>query len=289
MVECGAPQPAQPFSVRWLCTNVHFPASKKRPYTWEARQGVLDNLVALTDGGTTPMLVGGDLNFGLGGLRSGLQQAGLPAQETFIAKSRENKFRHGDLAVALGGLVAIQENSEMGASFGGVSDNHDVVLVPLARVGSGVPSQMVSSASAGQPGLQLVPPPPPPAEQLSEQPPTPPRQPPAGAGKPPRQPPAGAGTAGAAKRPSLPAAPGEEPARRRVSLTPSLSPSPPTPSSPPSPPSHDSAEPEAPAAAASSAPAAGKGMAEVKAEVKEKAPRQLRASSAPAAGKHELN
>ena len=116
VVECGAPQPAQPFSFRWLCTNVHNPASKKRPFTWEARQGVLDNLVALTDGGTTPMLVGGDLNFGLVGLRSGLQQAGLPAQETFIAKSRENKFRHGDLAVALGGLVAMQENSEMGAS-----------------------------------------------------------------------------------------------------------------------------------------------------------------------------
>ena len=116
VVESGAPQPAQPFSFRWLCTNVHCPASKKRPYTWEARQGVLDNLVALTDGGTTPMLVGGDLNFGLVGLRSGLQQAGLPAQETFIAKSRENKFRHGDLAVALGGLVAMQENSEMGAS-----------------------------------------------------------------------------------------------------------------------------------------------------------------------------
>ena len=115
VVESGAPQPAQPFSFRWLCSNVHCPASKKRPYTWEARQGVLDNLVALTDGGTTPMLVGGDLNFGLGGLRSGLQQAGLPAHETFIAKSRENKFRHGDLAVALGGLVAMQENSEMAA------------------------------------------------------------------------------------------------------------------------------------------------------------------------------
>ena len=117
VVASGASQPAEPFSFRWLCTNVHCPVSKKRPFTSEARQGVLDNLVALMrDGGTTPMLVGGDLNFGLGGLRSGLQQAGLPAQETFIAKSRENKFRHGDLAVALGGLVAMQENSEMGAS-----------------------------------------------------------------------------------------------------------------------------------------------------------------------------
>ena len=116
VVECGAPQPAQPFSVRWLCTNVHCPASKKRRYTRAARQGVLDNLVALTDGGTTPMLMGGDLNFGLVGLKSGLQQAGAPENKTFIAKSREKKFRHGDLAVALGGLVAMQENSEMGAS-----------------------------------------------------------------------------------------------------------------------------------------------------------------------------
>ena len=80
----------------------------------EARQGVLHGLVALSGGGTTPMVVGGDLNFGLVGLRAGLQEAGLPAQKTFIAKSRENNFKHGDLAVALGGLVAMQENSEMG-------------------------------------------------------------------------------------------------------------------------------------------------------------------------------
>ena len=61
--------------------------------------------------------------------------------------------------LALSGFVAMQENSDMGASFDGLSDAHDVVLVPLARVGSGVPSQMVSSASAGLSGLQLVPPP----------------------------------------------------------------------------------------------------------------------------------
>ena len=97
VVECGAPQPAQPFSFYWLCANVHCPASKKRPYPAEARQGVLDGLVALAGGGTLPMVVGGDLNFGLVGLRSGLQQAELPAQETCIAKSRENNFRHGDL------------------------------------------------------------------------------------------------------------------------------------------------------------------------------------------------
>ena len=215
VVASGAPQPAQPFSFRWLCANVHCPSSKKRPYTSNARQGVLNGLVALSDGGTTPMVVGGDLNLGLVGLQVGLVNAGLPAKTAFIAKSREKNFKHGDLAVALGGLVALQENSDMGASFGDVSDAHDVVLVPLARVGSGVPSQKVSSASAGQPGqgLQLEPPaasaiaaqpgqeprpptpqpppaagkapaaaassaapPPPPAEQLAQQPPPPPAE-----------------------------------------------------------------------------------------------------------------
>ena len=155
VVASGAPQPAQPFSFRWLCTNVHCPASKKRPYTWEARQGVLDGLVKLSGGGTCPMVVGGDLNFGVVGLRVGLQNAGVPVQETFIAKSRENNFKHGDLAVALGGLVAMQENSDMGASFDDLSDG-------------GVPWQMVPSASAGQLVQQ---PPPPPTEQLAQQPP----------------------------------------------------------------------------------------------------------------------
>ncbi len=158
----------------------------------------------------------------------------------------------------------------MGKSFGGLSDNHDLVLVPLARVGSGVASQMVPSAavgarsasaaqrgqdpppksagalraSAAQPGQEPREeprerrgegkrslPPPPPAAQLRLRPP-PPTAP---------QPPAGAGVAGAAERPPAPVAPAEDPAPRPP-------PSPPAPQSPP-------AGGVAPAAAASSAAA----------------------------------
>ena len=220
VVASGAPQPAQPFSFRWLCANVHCPSSKKRPYTSNARQGVLNGLVALSDGGTTPMVVGGDLNLGLVGLQVGLVNAGLPPKTTFIAKSREKNFKHGDLAVALGGLVALQENSDMGASFGHVSDAHDVVLVPLARVGSGVPSQKVSSASAGQPGqgLQLEPPA---ASAIAAQPgqePRPPTpQPPPAAGKAPAAA-AGSTAPGACDRPEAAGCrrpPGEAPAGRQ--------------------------------------------------------------------------
>ncbi len=144
VVAGGAPQPAQPFPFRWLCVNVHCPSSKGRPYGPEARQGVLQSLVALSQNGTAPMVVGGDLNFSLFALRAGLQEAGLPPKETFITKSHEvNKILHGDLAVALGGLVAIREDSDIGKSFGGLSDAHDLVLVPLVRVGSGRPSQIV--------------------------------------------------------------------------------------------------------------------------------------------------
>ncbi len=145
----AAPGRCQPFPFRWLCVNVHCPSSVKRPFNADARQGVLEGLLALGHGGTSPMLVGGDLNFSLFALRAGLQEAGVPEQKTFIAMSRDNKPLHGDLAVALGGLVALKENSDMGKSFGGLSDNHDLVLVPLARVGSGVASQMVPSAAVG--------------------------------------------------------------------------------------------------------------------------------------------
>ena len=158
VVTSGALQPAEPFSFRWLCVNLHCPASQKHPYREGARQGVLNGLLALCGGGTTPMVVGGDLNFGLISLQSGLHEAfrsiQQPALKTFIAKSRE-VHQHGDLAVALGGLVAVQEDSNIGKTFGGISDKHDMVLVPLARVGSGVLSQMVSSATAGQPGQRL--------------------------------------------------------------------------------------------------------------------------------------
>ena len=83
------------------------------------------------------MGVGGDVNFLLLALRAGLPEADLRL--------------HGDLAVALDGLVGIQEDSDIVKPLGGVSDAHDLVLVPLVRLGSGVPSQMVPLATARRP------------------------------------------------------------------------------------------------------------------------------------------
>ena len=79
---------------------------------------MLNGLAALCSGGNNPMVVGGDLNFGILGLQQGLKESfGTAAelgQKTYIPKSHEDNFLHGDLAVVVGGLVAMQENSGMG-------------------------------------------------------------------------------------------------------------------------------------------------------------------------------
>ncbi len=125
-VSSGVAQPALGALRCWLCVNVHCPSSKGRPYGLVARQGVL------SQNGNPRMGVGGVL-----ALRAGLPEA---------------DFRlHGDLAVALDGLVAIQEDSDSVKPLGGVSDAHELVLVPLVRAGSGVPSKMVPLAIAGRP------------------------------------------------------------------------------------------------------------------------------------------
>ncbi len=130
-VPSGVAQPALGALRCWLCVNVHCPSSKGQPYGLVARQGVL------SQNGNTRMGVGGDVNFLLLALRAGLPEADLRL--------------HGDLAVALDGLVGIQEDSDIVKPLGGVSDAHDLVLVPLVRLGSGVPSQMVPLATARRP------------------------------------------------------------------------------------------------------------------------------------------
>ena len=129
----------------------HCPASRK--YSWDegARQAVLPEIlkaVGAREGGSgagepTAWILGGDLNCGEHYLSNLLQHyqpthrnvTGAGGEVQQIMSHTEAKVRHGDIALAQH-LEAYQVETTVVKTFSGVSDNHDLVVVPIVLHGT---------------------------------------------------------------------------------------------------------------------------------------------------------
>ena len=134
----------------------HSPSSRSCPLNLSRKRTILQTLLKhahSTSGAEQPAIVfGGDYNCTeMNILKSlaRLAEEGFRVRMPYLCTSGPIP-RHGDLAM-LWNCVAIQENSGFGKSFKGISDNHDVVLVPFyVRK----PSQpLPSSAEGGVPRI----------------------------------------------------------------------------------------------------------------------------------------
>ena len=147
--------------------NCHAPSSRKRNLSAHMRTEYFTACHEACAG--DPFIWGGDFNTGLVHLATILES--IDARYTSGSLQTVFShigFKHGDLAVTFG-LCSAQVNSNIGASFNGVSDNHDVVVTKVfgnrSRSAPRPEPEASSSSSAAQPGRQesagsALPPPP---------------------------------------------------------------------------------------------------------------------------------
>ena len=117
--------------------NCHAPSSKKRKLRVDMRRRYFAAFHEACAG--SPFIWGGDFNTGLiqlmtflAGIDDRYTQDSSAAQPGSLQTvfSHPLKFKHGDLAVTFG-LCSVQVNSEIGFSFNGTSDAHDVVVAKV--------------------------------------------------------------------------------------------------------------------------------------------------------------
>ena len=117
--------------------NCHAPSSKKRKLTVDMRRRYFAAFHEVCAG--SPFIWGGDFNTGLiqlmtllAGIDDRYDLDSNPAQPGSLQTvfSHPLKFKHGDFAVTFG-LCSVQVNSEIGVSFNGTSDAHDVVVAKV--------------------------------------------------------------------------------------------------------------------------------------------------------------
>ena len=142
--------------------NCHAPSSKKRKLTVDMRRRYFAAFHEVCAG--SPFIWGGDFNTGLiqlmtllAGIDDRYDLDSNPAQPGSLQTvfSHPLKFNRGDFAVTFG-LCSAQGDSEIGASFNGASDDHDVVVVTVFRNtrSAAQPARQEPAGSAGPPPPQ---------------------------------------------------------------------------------------------------------------------------------------
>ena len=144
--------------------HCHAPSSQKRNLTNAGRLHYISALHKASNGDR--FIWGGDFNIEpvkLSALMEKLDcryttqesedsSAAQPESMRFVY-SNPNKFMHGDMAVTYG-LCGVQQNSEVGKSYGGASDNHDLVIARVFGTGDSndaTPPGSTVANSAAQP------------------------------------------------------------------------------------------------------------------------------------------
>ena len=144
--------------------NCHAPSSRQRMLPLDGPQRYCTAFHEACAG--DPFIWGGDFNTGIGHLFTILERMDERYFRVTRAKqpgslqavvSNPLMFRHGDAARTFG-LYTVQVNSEIGVSFDGASDEHDVVVAMVYGIATSPaprPEPEASSASsAAQPALQ---------------------------------------------------------------------------------------------------------------------------------------
>ena len=140
--------------------NCHAPSSRNRSLTVDMRRRYFAAFHEACAGSS--FIWGGDFNTGLvqlitllAGIDDRYDSDSNPAQPGSLQTVFSQKFNRGDFAVTFG-LCSFQGHSEIGASFNGASDAHDVVVVTVFRNtrSAAQPARQEPAGSAGPPPPQ---------------------------------------------------------------------------------------------------------------------------------------
>ena len=140
--------------------NCHAPSSRNRSLTVDMRRRYFAAFHKACAGSS--FIWGGDFNTRLmqfitllAGIDDRYDSDSNPAQPGSLQTVFSQKFNRGDFAVTFG-LCSFQGHSEIGASFNGASDAHDVVVVTVFRNtrSAAQPARQEPAGSAGPPPPQ---------------------------------------------------------------------------------------------------------------------------------------